>query len=197
MEAMVAFILAGLALAGSPGPATLSPAATGAAFGWRRCFAYMLGIDLGMLAVMALTATGSVGLGLGLPGLAPAVTALAGAYFLYLAYRIATAPPPAAARPGSAPPGFLAGLLLSLVNPKGYAAMVALFSGFALLPGRPWVATALKLGVLAVIIAGVNLLWLWTGAALARRAQVPRTGRIINLCFAAALLASVGLTMLL
>lgn len=91
----------------------------------------------------------------------------------------------------------MAGLLLALLNPKGYAAMLALFSGFTLLPDRPWLAMALKLAVLAAIIAAVNLLWLKIGATLARHARKPRTGRIVNLCFAVALLASVGLTLLL
>ena len=38
---MLGFLLAGFALAGSPGPATLSLAATGAAFGARRGLGYM------------------------------------------------------------------------------------------------------------------------------------------------------------
>ena len=82
-----------VALTGSPGPATLSLTATGAAFGIRRGLAYGAGITLGMLAVMGLTASGVVTAVLILPGLAPLVTALAALYFLYLAFRIATAPP--------------------------------------------------------------------------------------------------------
>ena len=58
MEGLLSFILAGLALAGSPGPATLSLAATGAAFGTRRGLGYMTGINLGMVGVMAITASG-------------------------------------------------------------------------------------------------------------------------------------------
>src|SRR5438270_3362303 len=46
---MLSFVLAGLALAGSPGPATLSLAATGAAFGARRGLGYMIGIIAGMV----------------------------------------------------------------------------------------------------------------------------------------------------
>ena len=92
MEGLLGFILAGLALAGSPGPATLSLAATGAAFGSRRGLAYMTGIDLGMVLVMAITASGVTGVLLALPGAAPVVTVLAALYFVYLAWRIATAP---------------------------------------------------------------------------------------------------------
>lgn len=91
MEGLLGFVLAGFALAGSPGPATLSLAATGAAFGARRGLGYMIGIIIGMIVVMAITATGVVGVLLALPGVMPVVTASAAAYFAYLAFRIATA----------------------------------------------------------------------------------------------------------
>ena len=133
MEGLPAFLLAAVALAGSPGPATLSLTATGAAFGARRGAAYLAGIVVGMVAVMAIVASGLVGLLLAVPGATPVVTGLAAAYFLYLAWRIATAPPLADDDEQRRAPTFAAGLLLSLVNPKGYAAMAALFSGFVLM----------------------------------------------------------------
>src|SRR5262245_17970742 len=119
MDGLVSFILAGLALAGSPGPATLSLAATGAAFGARRGIGYMAGINIGMVAVMTLTASGVIGLVLGIPGAVPIVVAISACYFLYLALRIATAPPIAADAHEGTQPTFSAGLLLSLINPKG------------------------------------------------------------------------------
>src|SRR5437764_3942687 len=90
---MLGFVLAGLALAGSPGPATLSLAATGAAFGARRGLGYMTGIIIGMAVVMGIIATGVMGVLLALPGATPVIVAMAAAYFVYLAFRIATAPP--------------------------------------------------------------------------------------------------------
>src|SRR5690242_7085246 len=93
MDGVLGFALAGFALAGSPGPATLSLAATGAAFGARRGLGYMAGIIIGMVAVMGIVATGVMGLLLTLPGATPVVAAAAAAYFIYLAIRIATAPP--------------------------------------------------------------------------------------------------------
>ena len=53
--------------------------------------------------VMAITASGIVGLLLALPGATPIVIALSSAYFAYLAYRIATAPPLAEAGGAAAP----------------------------------------------------------------------------------------------
>jgi len=62
LEVLLGFLIAAFALAGSPGPGTLSLAATGAAFGARRGVAYMIGIDIGMVGVIAITASGVVGI---------------------------------------------------------------------------------------------------------------------------------------
>lgn len=81
------------------------------------------------------------------------------------------------------------------MNPKGYAAMAALFSGFALLRERVAADALVKAGVLMLIIVAVNLLWLVTGAALTRFFREPRTNRIINILFAVLLIASVAFAM--
>jgi len=119
VEGLLGFVLAGFALAGSPGPATLSLAATGAAFGARRGLPYMAGIVIGMLAVMGITASGVVGVLLAVPGATPVVVAMAAAYFVYLAFRVATAPPLADDAGQGRQPSFAGGVFLSLVNPKG------------------------------------------------------------------------------
>ena len=196
MEGLLGFVLAGLALAGSPGPNTLSLAATGAAFGPRRGLSYMSGIIVGMVAVMGIVATGVAGLLLALPGAAPVVGVLAAAYFTYLAWRIATAPPLTKGSGRGRQPSFAGGVFLSLVNPKGYAAMAALFSGFQLVPGRLELDAAAKTLVLLAIITGVNIAWLFAGAALTRFFQDPRSNRIINVTFAVLLVASVAFALL-
>lgn len=193
MDALPGFLIAAVALAGSPGPATLSLAAAGAAFGARRGFAYLVGIVLGMVAVMAIVASGMVGLLLAIPGVAPVVATLAALYFLWLAWRIATAPPLSDEGANRTPPTVAAGLLLSLVNPKGYVAMAALYSGFTLLSGRLAADVVLKLVVLTIVIALVNVAWLLAGAALTRFFRNPRTNRIINVAFAVLLVGSVAL----
>ncbi len=192
MENLLGFIAAGVALAGSPGPNTLSLAATGAAFGARRGLAYLTGLVAGMMAVMAITASGVVGLLLALPGATPIGVALAALYFVYLAFRIATAPPLSQDRDDRREPNFMAGVLLSLVNPKGYAAMAALFSGFVLMRESLGVDVTAKIAVLALIITAVNFAWLYAGAALTRFFREPRMNRIINVGFAVLLLASVA-----
>jgi threonine/homoserine/homoserine lactone efflux protein len=196
MEGLIGFVVAGLALAGSPGPNTLSLAATGAAFGARRGLRYLVGLVAGMVAVMAITATGVMGLVLALPGAIPAIAAIAAAYFAYLAFRIATAPPLATNAGQGRQPSLGAGLILSLLNPKGYAAMAALFSGFVLIRERPALDAAAKAIVLVAIITAVNIAWLVAGSALTRLLRHPGTNRAINVTLAALLVASLAFALL-
>ena len=195
MEGLLGFVLAGLALAGSPGPNTLSLAATGAAFGARRGVGYLVGLVVGMVAVMAITASGVVGVLLAAPGATPVVVIAAAAYFVYLAFRIATAPP-LGETSEHREPTFGGGLFLSLVNPKGYAAMAALFSGFVLVRASLSLDVAAKIVVLALVITAVNIAWLLAGAALTRLFRDPRLSRALNVAFAVLLLASVAAALL-
>ena len=195
MDELLGFVLAGFALAGSPGPNTLSLAATGAAFGARNGIAYMVGLTVGMVVVMAITGTGVMGVLLALPAAMPVVTIAVAAYFVYLAFRIATAPPLSEMPDESRKPSFAAGMLLSLVNPKAYAAMAALFSGFELAEGFG-LDIAAKVAIATAIIIVVNLAWLLAGTALTRFLRDPRMNRIINVTFAVLLLASVAFAFL-
>jgi threonine/homoserine/homoserine lactone efflux protein len=197
VEGLLGFVLAGLALAVTPGPATLSLAATGAAFGARRGLGYLTGIVIGMVIVMGIIATGVAGLLLALPGAKPVATTLAAAYFAYLAIRIATAPPLAEGGGQRRQPSFAAGMFLSLVNPKGYAAMAALFSSFVLVKERLELDAAVKVIVLVAIIIAASMAWLFAGAGLTRFFRAPRANRVINMTFATLLVASVAFALLL
>lgn len=196
MEETLGFIIAALALAGSPGPANISLAATAAAFGGRRSLPYLFGIVSGMAVVVTVAAGGVTGALFAVSGLQPAFAIAAAAYFLYLAYRIATAPPLEETAGERRQPAFAAGLFLSLVNPKAYAAMTALFSGFALTGVDPAAGLAIKLAVIACVVVSVTALWLLAGAGLTRLFRDPKLNRLVNVIFAALLLASLPFALL-
>jgi threonine/homoserine/homoserine lactone efflux protein len=196
VEELLGFILAGFALAGSPGPNTLSLAATGAAFGTRRSLWYLTGLVVGMVAVMAITATGVMGVVLALPGARTVISVIAASYFAYLAYQIATAPTLTEDAGKGRPPSFAAGLILSLVNPKAYAAMAALFSGFALIGENILLDSLTKAVVLVAILLAVNTAWLLTGSTLTQLFRHPGTNRAINMVFAVLLIASLAFVLM-
>src|SRR6266481_3881077 len=93
LPAFVPLILASLVVMGSPGPSTMSVTAVGAAFGFRRSLAYLTGLILGTTAVLVAVAAGVVAMLMSLPRLAPVLVAASAAYIVYLAIKIATAPP--------------------------------------------------------------------------------------------------------
>ncbi len=196
MEGLFGFILAGFAMLASPGPATLSLAATGAAFGARRSLGFLAGIMVGVFIVMGIIATGVMGVMLALPGAAPVLTALAATYIVYLAYRIATAPPLTESKNNDRKPSFIGGMFLNLVNPKAYAVLAALFSGFVLLEGPLYLDAALKTIILLTIVGASNTAWLFVGAALTKFVRDPGKNRAINVAFAVLLVASVGFAFL-
>jgi threonine/homoserine/homoserine lactone efflux protein len=189
-ENLGAFVIAAFALTGSPGPATLGLSAAAAAFGLRRSLMLMSGIIVGVLAVFAVAAAGLTGLILAQPLLGPLVKGASVLYMLWLAWSIATARPLADGASGDAP-SFWGGMFLGVGNPKAYAAMVALSSGFVL-AAQPTADALLKASVLLAVMIVVDFAWLLAGSALARTMRDPAWSRAINIAFAVALLASVA-----
>ena len=190
---LIVLWLAALPLMGSPGPATMSLAAVGAAYGARPGLGYLAGIVAGTTGVLLLIATGVTGLILAEPALVRVITVLAAVYILYLAYRIATAPVLAGAGPETAAPSFPGGFLLAIANPKAFAAIGAVYGGHTILEGDPLLDAAAKIAALAAVIVVVNAAWLVFGAALSSVLRDPRIGRIANIAFAVLLVASVAL----
>ncbi len=189
-------VLSAAALMGSPGPSTISVTAVGAAFGARRALGYLAGLVLATTAVLLVVASGMLALALAVPGVVPVVTVLSAAYILYLAVRIASAPP-LAARDAAAPaPSLGAGLLLGIGNPKAWVAIAAVFAGSRLEGLSPGQAAVAKTAVLAAMIVVIHLVWLLLGASLARWLRNPVASRAVNLVLAAVLAGSCALALL-
>ncbi len=180
---LLSLIVASLLVMGSPGPSTISVTAVGAAFGLRRSIAYMSGLIAGTLAVLFAVATGVVAVLLAVPQFSPVLLVASAAYILYLAFRIATAPPLAKHDERVAAPSFAGGVLLAIANPKAYVAIAAVFAASMLGP-------VLKVAVLGAMIVLIHLAWLLAGAAFSQVFHDPVWSRRVNLAFAAALVAT-------
>ena len=83
----------------------------------------------------------------------------------------------------------------AFANPKGWAAMTALFSGFVLVAGNLTLNAALMVLILASIMVVTDVSWLLVGASLTRFFREPRLNRLINVSFAVLLVASVAVTL--
>ena len=184
--------LAAFPLMGSPGPATLSLAAIGSTYGFKRGLKYYAGIVLGTFSVLLLVATGVTGLILAEPRLAAVVSVIAALYILYLAYKIATAPVGAKRSEQASVPSFVAGLLLAIANPKAFAAIGAVYSSNTLVADNVILDNITKIAAVLSVIVVVNAVWLIIGDLLSTALQRPKTARAINVVFAVLLVLSVG-----
>jgi threonine/homoserine/homoserine lactone efflux protein len=185
---LLALVLASLVVMGSPGPSTISVTAAGAAFGFRRSLPYASGLIVGTTVVLLAVALGVVALLFSVPHGAAVLMRLASAYLLYLAFRIATAPPLASLGADLRPPGFPGGFLLAIANPKAYLAIAAVFAGTTL-GGETPMNALVKIVCLAGMIVIIHVTWLLAGVALSRLLQAPLPSRVVNLALAATLAA--------
>ncbi len=182
---LLSLVVASLLVMGSPGPSTISVTAVGAAFGLRRSIAYLSGLVAGTIGVLLAVAAGVVSILLAVPQLAPVLLTASAAYILYLAYKIATAPPLSMHDETVAAPSFLGGVLLAAANPKAYVAIAAVFAASLLGP-------VLKIAILAAMIVLIHLAWWLAGAVFSRAFHDPVWSRRVNLAFAAALVVTTG-----
>lgn len=182
-RSLAALLLASAVVMGSPGPSTISLTAVGASFGIRRSLPYAGGLIAGTVAVLLAVAAGVVALVTSIPHGALVLGVLSAAYILYLAVKIATAPP-LGGRGGSATaPGFLGGLGLAIANPKAYVAIAAIFAADSGLDA------VVKATVLSGMVVLIHVCWLLAGVSLSRWLHDRVAARIINLVMAAALVA--------
>ena len=187
---LAGLILTALVVMGSPGPSTMSVTAVGAAFGLRRSLAYLSGLVLGTVAVLLAVAAGIVSMLLSVPRLAPVLLAVSAAYILYLACKIATAPPLRQQDEAASAPSFAGGLLLAVANPKAYAAITAVFASAPLALDSHLIEAMLKISVLTMMIVAIHSVWLLAGASLSRILRHPIGARLINLLLAAVLIVT-------
>ena len=172
---------------GSPGPSTISATAVGAAFGFRRSLRYTCGLILGTTAVLFAVAIGVVAILLSVPQGAPVLATISAVYILYLAFKIATAPPLTSQSHHMPAPAFAGGFLLAIANPKAYLAIAAVFAGSTIFVEDHALDAAVKTALLSVMIVVIHVCWLSAGASLSRVLHDPASSRIVNVSLAASL----------
>ena len=137
------FITAAIALIASPGPATVSLAGMGAAFSFHRSRYFLFGTICSAALVSITVAVGLLAAILTIPYATIVLLALSTAVMLYVAYRIGTASPLAITKRYRQPPGFAAGLLINVANPKAYASFAAPLAAYELVPTLPAISAVI------------------------------------------------------
>ncbi|MEM9285842.1 MAG: LysE family translocator [Pseudomonadota bacterium] len=194
VQSLLLLIMTSGAILGSPGPAPLSLAAVGGSFGWRRGFPYLLGL---VTAIGAGCAAASLGLGSLIRKdsvLTMLLMAVSSLYILSIAWKVVSASALPETQDRLSVPRFRDGLIVNLTNPKAYAAILAVYAGFAL-PFESSLPSVLATGAVVIIVAFlVDLVWLAAGALLKGLFEDERYARPLRVSFAVLMVVAVGLS---
>ena len=173
----------------TPGPNNVMLTASGASFGYRRTVPHMLGISLGVVAMLLL-----VGLGLGVaferePRLYTWLKYLGAAYLLWLAWKIARAGQAGAGQAGAQPFGFWQAAAFQWVNPKAWIMAIGIVATYTPSDGY---AGNLLLAALVLGLVNYPSVSVWTlfGSAVGRALRTPQALQRFNWCMAALLVLS-------
>ncbi|MBH8580447.1 LysE family translocator [Bisbaumannia pacifica] len=165
----------------TPGPNNVMLTASGANYGFLRTLPHIFGILGGCFLLFA-----GIALGLGLlferfPLVQTALRLIGSAYLLYLAWRIASAPPPDLRRRGEGRPlTFWQAAAFQFANPKAWVMGLALMAGFLPEDGDIWL-NALLLAAFAELVALPCIaVWAGFGTAIGRWLDSPRAWRVFN-----------------
>ena len=172
----------------TPGPNNLMLMASSANFGVRRTVPHMLGVALGFVFMAVLVGAGLAQAFAAVPRLYAVLKVVSVAYLLFLAWKIATAPPPGHAARAGRPMTFLAAAAFQWVNPKAWAMALTAVSVYA--PSQ----TAAGIAAVAVVFGLVNLpsvgTWAVLGQGMRRVLTNPARMRGFNVLMAILLVAS-------
>jgi len=188
-------LLMSLAIMGSPGPATVSLVAAGSVHGVRRSLRYLVGVIVGTTTVLVVVASGTTAALLAVPAIGSALVWVSAAYVLWLAYRIATAPPLSEQTEASNAFSFVGGTLLGVANPKGWVAIAAVFASAHLADTVTADATA-KIAVLTPMIIVICGTWLVAGTSIAPLLRDRRRARLFNAALAVAVVGATAVAVL-
>ncbi|QMV71649.1 LysE family translocator [Comamonas piscis] len=173
----------------TPGPNNVMLTASGASFGYRRTVPHMLGISLGVVAMLLL-----VGLGLGVaferePRLYTWLKYLGAAYLLWLAWKIARSGQAGAGQAGAQPFGFWQAAAFQWVNPKAWIMAIGIVATYT---PRDGYAANLLLAALVLGLVNYPSVSVWTlfGSAVGRALRTPQALQRFNWCMAALLVLS-------
>jgi len=192
-EQVVAFLLFAVAAAGTPGPSNLLLTATGAGVGILRGLPCLLGVALGMGAMMFAVAFGLGRVVFTYPEVLRAASWIGGAFLLWLSWKIATSRASDAAG-GRRPVGFVGAAAFQWINPKSWLVCASAAGLYLQASAGSALQRAAALAMLFALAAlPCCFAWLALGATAQQVLRTERARRMFNVVMAALLAVSVAL----
>lgn len=168
----------------TPGPNNIMALCIAGKYGFKRCLPFNLGVTVGFLLLMAACIAFSYVLYDALPGIKPVMSAVGAAYMLYLAWRTIRS-----SKGGGGPvrdsAGFIPGILLQFVNPKGILFCITVASSYLVPYARGVLPMAGYMLLLEVFIILSTCMWAAFGAVFQR--VIERHNTVFNIVMAALL----------
>lgn len=176
----------------TPGPNNLMLMTSGTNFGFVRTIPHMLGVSVGFTVMIVLVGAGLAKIFELYPVAHLILKYASCAYLVWLAWKIATSPPPGAksgAEAQAKPMTFIQAALFQWVNPKAWTMALTAVSAYTL-PTDP-IASLL---IVAAVFGAINLpsvgSWTLLGMQLRRFLSDPLKLRIFNVTMAVILVAT-------
>ncbi|MDV6319476.1 LysE family translocator [Chromohalobacter sp. HP20-39] len=164
----------------TPGPNNVMLTASGANYGFRRTLPHLLGILGGCFLLFS-----GVALGLGMiferfPLVQTSLRVIGSLYLLYLAWGIATAPPPRLGDIQGRPLSFWQAAAFQFANPKAWVMGLTLMASFLPEDGNTMVNAFALAGAAELVAFPCIALWAGFGMAIGRWLKGPRAWRVFN-----------------
>ncbi len=193
LEQGLSFLIFSFVAAVTPGPSNVMLTATGAMVGVARGLPCLLGVAVGMGALLFAAALGLGQVVLGHPRLVQALNWGGAAFLLWLAWKIATAEP-ASQDTNRKAVGFIEAATFQWINPKSW--LVGVSAAGTYLQTTSDSALLYAVTFAAIFVAAAlpsSFLWLAFGASMHRLLRTPRAARIFNVVMGVSLAASVAM----
>lgn len=193
------FTLAATSLLGSPGPGIAALLAVGRERGFAAGLRFFGGLQIGLALACGISAAGLASVVLAVPAAKTALTWVAVAYLVWLAYQIAASP---VGQTSDKPKGKLSaftatgGFLLGASNPKAYLAFVSLMGSYVLVASATTADAILKWALCVAVIFVVDVVWLWIGHRIGRISLSPGRERAMNLTMGGLILGAAVLSLI-
>jgi threonine/homoserine/homoserine lactone efflux protein len=192
-------MLFAFSMSATPGPNNMMLTASGALYGFRRTLPHMLGISIGVMVLMAAVAMGLSAVFQQWPVLQQGLKVVGSLYLLWLAWKIASAPPPDRGgidADGSGPLTFWQAAAFQFANPKAWVMAISGIASFTLSGDAFMVSVTVVIGVMGLVNLPSIALWAGFGVALGRRLKTPGHWRLFNLLMGALTAGCVSLILL-
>ncbi|ANO35098.1 threonine transporter RhtB [Vibrio breoganii] len=184
-QLMLAFLLFSTSIAITPGAGNIALLGISSRYGFAATLPFISGNAFGIIIVLAGSSVGLVGLFSLYPELYTILKYAGAAYLLFMAWSIANLQIEESTTDKRS--GFISGVLVQVLNPKGWIASLTVFSQF-ITPNADYLIQVVTI-ISGMVITGVPcmLVWAYCGTMLKKLLQSPKQMMIVNRCLGGSL----------